>query len=282
MPKLRRWLGAGAYPFLSRWIDPSRRYSQEIYSQLLSGLFPNGATWLDAGCGHQVFKLASVAPEAEIISRARLVIGSDQDFESLRIHRSVEATVCADLRLLPFRSKSFDVITLNYVVEHLEQPEKTFAELTRLLRPKGMIAIVTPNSLGYFVRLTRLGRKILPEAIIRRFIRIREFRSSEDIFPTFYRANTREVLKKYMKQLGLEEINLQMVRDPAIFSFIAPLAILELIFGRILSLLRLENLAAGTIIGIYRESGETTHKCQSDGGETAEAEMAFNLRGASQ
>lgn len=251
---LRRWLGAGAYPFLSRWLDPSRQYSQIVYAQLLSKLVPDGAAWLDAGCGHQVFKISSTNEEAQIVARTKLAVGCDLDRQGLQVHRSFKLRTSGDLRRLPFASESFDVVTLNYVAEHLEEPEATFEELARVLRPGGMLVVVTPHALGYFVRLSRLGRILLPEALVRRFILLREFRSPEDIFPTFYRANTREDLLRQTIGAGLTEEGFQMIRDPAIFNFIAPLAALELLGGRLLTLLGFKKLVEGTMIGVYRRS----------------------------
>lgn len=242
------------YPVLSRWLDPSRQYSQIAYAQLLGEIVPEGAAWLDAGCGHQVFKLNSASQEAEIIARTRLAVGCDLGLQALSTHRTLRTTVCADLRQLPFATQAFDIMTLNYVAEHLEEPERTFAEMARLLRPEGMLVVVTPNSLGYFVRLTRFGRMFLPESLVRKFILLREFRQPEDVFPTFYRANTRVDLVRQMEQAGLKEVSFRMIKDPAVFNFIAPLAVLELLFGRLLSLLGLRNLEGGTIICVYRRT----------------------------
>ena len=254
---IRRWLGAGAYPFLSKWLDPRRQFSQIVYAQLLSNLVPAGATWLDAGCGHQVFKISSVHEEAQILSRTNLAVGCDLDWQGLRAHRSLKLRACCDLRRMPFGSETFDVITLNYVAEHLEESQATFAELSRILRPGGKLVVVTPHALGYFVRLTRAGRKLLPESLVRKFIRLREFRSSEDIFPTFYRANTREDLLRQMNEAGLTEESFQMLRDPAIFNFIAPLAATELLCMRLLALLGFSKLVEGTMIGVFRRSPTT-------------------------
>src|SRR5579859_3387982 len=252
--RLRRWLGAGMYPILSRWIDPSRQYSQVVYARLVAELVPDGAVWLDAGCGHQVFKLSSGRDEAEIVARVQLAIGCDLGWQALLAHRILTARVCADLFFFFKQKTAYEIMTLNYVAEHLEEPEKTFAEMARLLRPEGMLVVLTPNSLGYFVRLTRLGRKFLPDALVRKFILLREFRSPQDIFPTFYRANTRNDLVRQMEQAGLREVSFRMIKDPAVFSFVAPLAALELLFGRLLSLLGLTDLEGGTIIGVYRRT----------------------------
>ena len=39
-------LEAGAYPFLSHWLDLNRQYAEIVYSQLLSKLVPVGAAWM--------------------------------------------------------------------------------------------------------------------------------------------------------------------------------------------------------------------------------------------
>lgn len=252
--QLRRWLGAGFYPLLSRWLDPSRQYSQILYAQMLSKLVPDRAAWLDAGCGHQVFKIKSTLEEAQLVSRTSLAVGCDLDLHALRIHRSFQLRTCSDLRQLPFGSSRFDIVTLNYVAEHLEDPNATFVELARVLRPGGALVIVTPHALGYFVRLSRLGHYFLPKSFIRRFILIREYRSPEDIYPTFYRANTREDLSFQLRTVGLAEEDFQMLRDPAIFNFIAPLAAFELLLTRFLELLGFRKLLGGTIIGVYRRT----------------------------
>jgi ubiquinone/menaquinone biosynthesis C-methylase UbiE len=251
---VRRWLGAGAYPFLNRLLDPHRRSSQAVYLQLLSNLITDGASWLDAGCGHQVFKIKSAHAEARIVSRANLAVGCDLDRQGLQAHRSLRLRACCDLRRMPFGNEAFDIVTLNYVAEHLEESQATFAEMSRVLRPGGRLVVVTPHALGYFVRLSRLGRKFLPESLVREFIRLREFRSAEDIFPTFYRANTRADLLRQMNDAGLTEEGFQMLRDPAIFSFIAPLAATELLLMRLLALLGFSKLVEGTMIGVYRRS----------------------------
>jgi SAM-dependent methyltransferase len=251
---IRRWLGAGAYPFVNRWLDPGRQYPQIVYAQLLSKLGPAGVAWLDAGCGHQVFKISSTHEEAQIVSRTNLAVGCDLDYQALQAHRSLKLRACCDLRRLPFASEAFDIVTLNYVAEHLEESQVTFAELARILRPGGKLVVVTPNALGYFVRLSRLGRRLFPEFLVRKFILLREFRSPEDIFPTFYRANTREDLLRQMEGAGLAEESFQMLRDPAIFNFIAPLVVPELLVMRLLALLGFRKLVEGTMIGIYSRS----------------------------
>lgn len=50
-------------------------------------------------------------------------------------------------------SESFDVITLMDVIEHVAEPRPLIDEIHRVLRPKGVIFLVTPNFDSLFVRI---------------------------------------------------------------------------------------------------------------------------------
>jgi len=55
-----------------------------------------------------------------------------------------------DIATAPFNAKSFDVVTMSHVIEHVPEPVGFLREARRLLKPGGKIVIVTPNlqSLG--------------------------------------------------------------------------------------------------------------------------------------
>ena len=46
---------------------------------------------------------------------------------------------------LPLASNSFDCILLSEVIEHLEEPQVSIREATRVLRPGGRLLVTTPN-----------------------------------------------------------------------------------------------------------------------------------------
>jgi len=52
-----------------------------------------------------------------------------------------------------FQSGSFDVVTLMDVIEHVPDPLGLAREIHRILRPGGVLFIVTPNFSSFFVRL---------------------------------------------------------------------------------------------------------------------------------
>ncbi|MDR1108380.1 MAG: class I SAM-dependent methyltransferase [Spirochaetaceae bacterium] len=49
---------------------------------------------------------------------------------------------------LEFQERSFEVITLWYVIEHFEDPRRALTEINRLLKPGGLIAFATPSYEG--------------------------------------------------------------------------------------------------------------------------------------
>lgn len=52
-----------------------------------------------------------------------------------------------------FPSESFDVVTLMDVIEHVPEPSELMGEIYRVLRPGGVVFIVTPNFASFFVWL---------------------------------------------------------------------------------------------------------------------------------
>ena len=57
---------------------------------------------------------------------------------------------------LPYEDKSFDLVLCTEVVEHLHYPESLFREIERVLRPKGLVIITTPNSGWWFYKVVFL------------------------------------------------------------------------------------------------------------------------------
>jgi SAM-dependent methyltransferase len=46
---------------------------------------------------------------------------------------------------LAFPEKAFDILIAKHVVEHLHQPEQAIAEMSRVLKPGGLLILATPN-----------------------------------------------------------------------------------------------------------------------------------------
>ena len=256
---MARALAMKAYRRLRDTIAPGLRHSQDMYEAELTRLVSHGADWLDLGCGHHLLPLWRERQERELIERCRSVVGIDYDFASLRKHRSIRTVVRGDISQLPFPDASFDLVSANMVVEHLSDPALQFQEIARVLRPGGRFVFHTPNANGYLTRLTRL----VPEAVKGHLIRVLDGRTSDDVFPTYYRANTRSALTPIAAQSGLAVDRARLVATQAVFSVVLPLAFVELLFIRLVLTDSMRELRPN-LIAVLSKSGEAAQARRND------------------
>lgn len=166
-------------------VDPDARSPQDAYADRVVAL-ARGRRWLDAGCGRRSL------PHWRADGRAALEAGGTRRFgcdaDELALHeREDPGPVCAAvLQSLPFRDASFDVVTSNMVFEHLDDPERSVAELARVTAPGGRILVHTVNGRHYLAWIARLTPHRFHEWIVSRI----EGRLAKDVYPTRYRANS--------------------------------------------------------------------------------------------
>ncbi len=250
---LDRYLGRGSYHWLKDRIHPQREYTQLTYARLIGEVLTPQTRWLDAGGGHQILEVNSPQDELAMVRRVRLAVCCDLALDAIAKHRSIRLGVGVALDHLPFRAQSLDLITLNNVAEHLERPREVLSEFARVLAPGGRVIIHTPNVSSYPMRAVQLGRRILPKAFIVKLIRFMDYREEEDVFPTYYRANTCTDLTAAAGQPGLSCEKVLLVPARPLFYFVAPLSAAELAASRLPIRLGAERFAASVILGVYRK-----------------------------
>jgi 2-polyprenyl-3-methyl-5-hydroxy-6-metoxy-1,4-benzoquinol methylase len=59
-----------------------------------------------------------------------------------------------------FDPDSIDVVTLTSVLEHLYDPDETIKEISRILRPGGVLYLDVPNEAGLYFRMANLYQKL--------------------------------------------------------------------------------------------------------------------------
>lgn len=130
--------------------DEPRSMSVEIQTQTAWGRTLAGfAAWcltpspgvapraLDVGCGPGLLP-------ALLAERGCRAVGADLDGELLA-HRLHPALACADALRLPFPSGAFDLLTASNVLFLLPDPPAALAEMRRVLRPGGTLALLNPS-----------------------------------------------------------------------------------------------------------------------------------------
>lgn len=218
------------YGKLQHLIAPSLRYAQDVYEETLRKVIGSTTKWLDLGCGHRVLPYWREREEQIMVSRAAYVVGLDYDWLGLSTHRSIRLRVRGDISALPFRDNNFDLATANMVVEHLATPSVQFAEVYRVLNPGGLFVFHTPNAHGY----TTFAARLVPEHMKAPLISVLDGRPSRDVFKTHYKANTESRIKQLAETAGFEVVQIRFVASTAKFAVVAPLALIELFWIRLL------------------------------------------------
>jgi ubiquinone/menaquinone biosynthesis C-methylase UbiE len=108
----------------------------------------------------------------------------------------------ASLASLPFPDASFDLITGNMVLKHLQMPAQIFQELSRVLAPGGILMVHTPNTRNYLVIANTIAKKLLPRSLVLKLVC--DGRVQEDSYPTYDGANREPALRKLGHSANLQ------------------------------------------------------------------------------
>ena len=175
---------------------------------------------LDVGCGrgrqndpceyhHRLMRLAD---------RCRAFIGIDVDPAAEANPYVSEFRLIDDVDRWPIDDASVDLVVSDYVLEHVEDPDAFFSEVTRVLRPGGTFCARTPNKRGYVGTISRLIPDRLHASITGR---VQVTREAEDVFPTYYRANTPGAVRRLFRAHGMEGVVIPVENEPNYFRFSA-------------------------------------------------------------
>ncbi|MBI4000232.1 MAG: class I SAM-dependent methyltransferase [Nitrospira defluvii] len=211
-------------------IAPGLKSSQYAYEEELVRCVEPRIRWLELGCGHAILQSWRFEAEKQLASNCKFLVGLDYDLPSLRVHQTIQKRVRGGIGTLPFASGSFDLVSMNMVVEHLDDPAAQFREIHRVLSPGGLCVFHTPNGRS----IGTIAARFVPQWVINKIVYVLEGREVGDIFPAFYRANTEKRIEELAHSNGFKIVKVRMVLTDAIFLVIPPLALLELMWIRLL------------------------------------------------
>ncbi len=112
-----------------------QRYWQRKRYQSIMGMIDDKTSILDAGCS-----------ASKIIQNLPQAVGLDIKANKLRFLRSTNnRLIQGNIFSLPFKDNTFKTVICSEVIEHLPVDDAVFKELTRVLRPAGILIIGTPD-----------------------------------------------------------------------------------------------------------------------------------------
>ncbi len=193
MKVLVEWFDRKFYPdYEANWDD--QRLREAVLRHLKADM-----ALLDLGAG------AGRVKQMNFKGLARRVVGVDPD-PRVRENRFLDEAYEGFADRLPFADATFDIVVCDNVLEHLTDPDVVLREVARVLKPAGVFLAKTPNRTHYMPLIAALT----PIAFHRLINRLRE-RPEVDTFPTQYRINSPEAIRRSADRCGFEVTSIELI-----------------------------------------------------------------------
>jgi len=120
-------------------------------------------SFLEAGSGLGFVSLRISLSEGNVIllDVNRYILRVSRRFFSQRGLLDRAQCVAGSISHLPFRNNFFDVVWNSGVLEHfsISKQRKFLNEMSRVLKPRGVLAVIVPNKNAFFYNFSRILRK---------------------------------------------------------------------------------------------------------------------------
>jgi len=235
MHDLVKWMDRVAYPgFGDNWDDEALR------REILAVIRPEHVV-LDLGAG------AGVVAQMNFKGRAAKVCGVDLDTRVMTNPYLDEAKIGAG-EAIPYADATFDLIFSDNVLEHLADPATVLREACRVLKPGGLYLAKTPNRWHYMPVIAQLT----PHKF-HRFIKSLMGMTSEDTFPTLYRANTPAAIRRHASQTRLRVESIKLLEGrPEYLRMSFPTYVAGYCYERLVNLLPIQALRILLIVRLQK------------------------------
>ena len=174
---------------------------------------------VDIGCGRGQHREDPIRLRRELKvlkGKCSRVIGIDVDPNaSTNPFLDEFQLIPADTMKFPVANATADLCVTDYVVEHVREPARFFAECHRILKPGGHLCIRTTNVRSY----VGLAATLTPNRLHARVVAwAQRGREARDVFPTQYRVNTRAKLAAELARAGFDPCVYPHSPEPAYLS----------------------------------------------------------------
>lgn len=173
---------------------------------------------LDFGCGRGEYQDDKVKYRRELRimkGKCQKVIGADIDEIGYK-NPCLDEFYKLEGTCIPIPDHSVDLCFCDWVLEHIEKPEELFPEFKRVIKPGGYLCIRTVNKWNYVSILSR----IIPRKMHKKILSfVQPHRDEEDVFPTYYRCNSLNSIRKMLSSISNDFIVYSYETEPAYLNF---------------------------------------------------------------
>lgn len=139
------------------------------------------------------------------------LIGIDSS-EEVSHNRFLDKCFVQDAETLPFPDDSIAAVFSDFTLEHLSNPDRVVAEISRVLQPEGSFVFRTVNAFHYVAIGSLLLRGRVRNSLLRK-----SGRAPEDLFATHYRVNTKATIKRLLHKHQLMVDEMAFVEGPPVY-----------------------------------------------------------------
>jgi SAM-dependent methyltransferase len=210
------WRGIQTPEWQARIVEQTIDDNGETTFDQLAGVWslPENATILDIGSGVGAFVIAchrrglcAFGIEPDRIGQGGSITAIQ--IASRRTEHHVFAVATGEL--LPFSDRSFDLVNMNQVIEHVSDQKAVLREAARVLKPGGAIYVACPNYLRFYEPHYKIfWIPLLPKFLGRLYLRARG-RSSALLNQITYTTNSR--LRALARGLGSQYATIDLHRE---------------------------------------------------------------------
>jgi len=212
----QNWHGIQTLQWQERIVEDILRDSGETVLQAIGEFWtaPMGCSVLDIGSGIGSFVVACRKRGLRAFGIEPDRIGQGSRISSIQIAgRRLEdqVFVIGVGERLPFADRSFDLITMNQVMEHVSEQDAVVRESLRVLKHGGAIYVATPNYLRFYEPHYKIRWfPLLPKFLGRWYLRLRD-RDPVLLEQLTYTTNAR--LRGLFRGLGEEYVVIDLHRE---------------------------------------------------------------------
>lgn len=183
--------------------QPNFLEAEEIFYQWLDEESVGDKFLLNVGCGSKSVLLP-------LYPKFSQVLGLDVDEKALARHSGLTERLVGPVENIPLPESSVDIVVAEWVLEHLTNPNQTFTEISRVLKPGGFFLFLTPNLYSPVIMGGKILKSLCGEKMVSQLVFFLTRRTADETFCHHYLVNTRRQLRNLGQSVDLVLVKLEL------------------------------------------------------------------------